>query len=109
MKLIYVASPYSHRDEKVREARYQATFIIVSELTKNDDTCLYYSPIVYHHPMTKQVIFPYTADFWWRYNKIMLDKADGLLVLQQEGWDKSTGVALEIGYARGKGLTVGFY
>ena len=108
MKLVYVASPYSHDDFKVREERYQKVFKFVAETTAISKTFLYYSPILYFHTSAKNYNLPTDSQFWWNNNKLMLDKADEIVILMLDGWDKSVGVALERGYACAKGIPLSF-
>lgn len=106
MKLIYVASPYSHDEFEVMEMRYLETFRFVAKATANNTPALYYSPIVYFHPMSQEHKLPRDAHYWWDINKLTMDKSDEIQVLMLDGWDKSIGVNMEINYACQKGIPV---
>ena len=93
----YLASPYSSVDADVREERYHKVMCHSANLLKKG--IIAYSPIVYSHEMSKKFEMPSDADFWWFFNKIMLDKCDVLMVYKMQDWDKSKGVKQEIDYA----------
>ena len=96
--IIYVASPYTDDDPKVREARYVAVRDFVGKWT--DGATVYFSPIVYAHEIAKSNKLPGDAAFWFEFNFRMMKVCDKVIVLQLPGWEKSVGVASEIAYAK---------
>jgi hypothetical protein len=103
-KLYYFASPYSHDNTFVRQARYEATIYIASELTKLGFRLL--EPIAMCHEQSNRHNMPSGYDFWQTRDRGFIDVCDAVLVLTLPGWKKSKGVTDEIAYAKKHGLTV---
>jgi len=95
---IYLASPYTHSDEKVMEDRYNAVVDAVAFLTNGKYHV--YSPILHFHPVAVKHSLPRDAEFWRESNEIMLYPAGLMYVLAIPGWDESKGVRHEIMIAR---------
>jgi len=95
---IYVASPYSHEKESVREMRYRQVQWYVLGLLKNRQWC--YSPIVHCHELAKVFHLPTDALYWMDYNCAMLSAAKELHVLCLNGWEQSVGVKNEVAFWR---------
>jgi hypothetical protein len=101
--MIYLASPYSHPDEKVREERYlKAMEAVVSLLERMH----IYSPIVHCHHMAIKYAGPTDAEHWREYNEDFIRSSTGIIVLCIEGWKESIGVRMEVMYAVGQGIPV---
>jgi len=58
-----------------------------------------YSPIVHCHEMAERHKLPKDFAFWEKYNRAMLETADGLYILQLDGWELSKGLQSEIKFA----------
>ena len=95
--MIYLASPYSHKNKAVEELRYMCTERVVARLLESG--LMIYSPIVHCHHLATNHDLPRDQLFWNRYNHHMVGLADELWVLELGGWDKSVGVAGEIAEA----------
>jgi Domain of unknown function (DUF1937) len=95
--MIYLATPYTHPDEAVREQRYHEALLAVKWLLR--EHMWVYSPIVHCHHLATCYRLPHDAKFWWDYNSHMLSRADELMVLALEGWQDSMGVAQECDFA----------
>jgi hypothetical protein len=103
-KLFYLASPYSHKDQEVKDNR----FLVVQEVTVKmlmDANIYAFSPIAYNHPMVIHDL-PTDWNFWENYDKAFIDHCDGLVVLTIDGWKESIGVTAEIEYAKELNLPV---
>ena len=98
MKLIYVASPYSHPDNDVRENNFVIVAYLVAELTKQGLVCI--SPIVVGHTLLKFRDMPSDWEFWTNFCLSFLEKCSEMIVYKMPGWDKSRGVAEEIEFAK---------
>lgn len=94
---IYLASPYSHKDEKIVLDRFNQTQAAVAFFFKHGITL--YSPIVHCHEIATKFDLPTDAKFWQRHNHRMLGSARELWVLQLMNWSASLGVQDEIQYA----------
>jgi hypothetical protein len=64
-----------------------------------------FSPIAHTHPIA-QFDLPKGWDFWERYDRIIMEKCSGVLVLMLDGWEQSKGVAGEVLIAEELGLPV---
>jgi Domain of unknown function (DUF1937) len=98
MTYLYLASPYTHPDSYVREARYLEAIDALNHLLRN--RIWTYSPIVHCHELAKRNNLPKDHDFWSEYNHLMILNSRGLAILQSPGWDSSKGIADENLYAK---------
>lgn len=97
--LVYLASPYTHKDAEVKEARYshaaKATAWLIQCTAWN-----VFSPIVHSHPLA--VIGGLRGDwsFWKTLDEQYLSVTWAVVVLCLPGWRESTGVTAELEIAR---------
>jgi hypothetical protein len=101
--MIYLASPYSHPDPDVREARYRAACLATASLLRAGQ--LVFSPIAYSH-WTAEHGLPCTWSFWAMFDRWFLEHCDEVVVLMLDGWKASVGVQAEIRIARELGKPV---
>lgn len=94
--MIYIASPYSHDDEQIREERYIEVAAFCAEQARAG--FVVYSPIVHWHTIASAAELPTTWDFWSVHNFHMLAKADHLWIYCLPDWEKSRGVIAERDY-----------
>lgn len=92
--MIYLASPYSHPDPDVVDARYVKTLIVAAGLMRKRRWV--FSPIVHCHQMMTLLSMPSDFEYWREYNYHMLIRADDLMVLTLPGWTNSRGVQAEL-------------
>jgi len=104
--MIYLASPYSHPDPEVRQARYEAACRATVWLMQHK-RCPVFSAIVHTHPLTRYGL-PTDWEFWERFDRGFLERADQLVVLCIDGWSQSRGVRAEMRIARQLGKPIGF-
>lgn len=97
MGYIYLASPYSSPDPKVRTQRFLAAERLVADHLRQGVTL--YSPIVYCHEIACRYHLPFDVSFWWTHNENMLKSATELWVYDLPGWEDSKGVARETAFA----------
>jgi len=95
--LIYLASPYSHPDERVRQQRFDAACQATAALMRAG--LIVFSPIAHSHPLTRYGL-PGDWQFWERYDRAHMEVCTGLAVLMLDGWKESKGVQAEIAIAR---------
>jgi hypothetical protein len=102
-ELIYLAAPYSDKDPKVEEARYNLVTRVAAALIVKSG-CEVFSPITHSHHMNIMAqryameegeSWCPTYDFWLQFDYHMLDIADWLYVLMLKGWDTSKGILEE--------------
>ena len=94
MQKLYLVSPYSHEDEKVREERYDAAVDATTALIKKD--YIVYSPIVHCHPLALKHSLPTDHKYWKEYNQAFIEWTDVGYVLRIPGWRESLGVLADI-------------
>jgi hypothetical protein len=104
-RLIYLASPYSHSDPAVQEARFLAVCAHVADMMRQGEHV--YSPVCHTHPVTRFGL-PGDWEYWAEYDKVMLSRCDELAVLCLDGWRESVGVRAEIAIAKEAGMPVRF-
>ena len=106
MSYLYLASPYTHHDPHVREARYLEALDALHWLLGN--RIWTYSPIVHCHTLALQNDLPKDHDYWLEYNHLMILNSRGITVLASSGWEASKGVADEEVYATALNLPVSY-
>jgi len=104
MKKIYLATPYSHDDPLIREARFNAVNKAAARLMSQG--YLVFSPISHTHPIALAGDLPKGWDFWEEYDREFVKWADELCVLTLDGWRDSTGVTAEIKIAAQYGMLI---
>ena len=102
MSYWYLASPYSHPDQKVVNWRYAKA--MEAKVWLLHQGWIIYSPIVSCHQVAVNYALPTDANFWNRMNFGLLAPAEGLIVLEIDGWKESKGLYGELEFAllRGK-------
>jgi hypothetical protein len=101
--MIYLASPYSHPRESIRERRFRDACLATAKLLRTGHSV--FSPIVHGHPLVHHGL-PTDWSFWEPFDRDHISRCDEVLVLMLEGWKSSTGVAAEILIARELGIPV---
>lgn len=61
---------------------------------------------IHCHDIAVEHDLPKDFNYWQHYNRVMLDTAEKLVVLKQDGWETSVGVQGEIAYAKQLGLPI---
>ena len=102
--LIYLASPYSHPDKAVMQARFEAICVTAARLMGQGVHL--YSPIAHMHPIAVKGDLPRGWDFWEQYDRKILAGCQELWVCMLDGWRESRGVAAEVKIAEEMGLPV---
>lgn len=98
--LIYVASPYTHPDPTVMDARYDAVQFYCGQQMESwrNGVKLYFSPIAYCHPLAVQFKLPREVGYWKELNELIMRRCDHLEILQLPGWEQSKGIQHEISF-----------
>ncbi len=103
MRLIYLGSPYSHKEEDVRRQRViDAAEVLAHYATVGKNLCLY-SPIVHWSTVAFAHDLPHDLDFWMQQDFHMIRLSTALWVLTSEGWEESFGLNQEIEFAESIG------
>ena len=104
-KLVYIASPYSHDDDRVRYENYLKVTKIASKVVSSGSVAI--SPITYGHIIAEHSEMPTDWNFWSDFCLTLLSRCDTILVCNNMvGWDKSRGVKEEIEFAKNNGIKV---
>jgi len=93
-ELIYLACPYSHKDNNIMHERFLSVNKVAARLMKEGKYI--YSPISHTHPIKLAGELPGGWDYWEGYDRRILSACDRIIVLRLEGWEQSTGVQAEI-------------
>lgn len=102
---VYLACPFSHDDDEVEEARYEEACRVASHLM-NEKGLNVFSPITNSFPLEKNHGLSSEWDFWKDIDRAYLRFSYILFVLTLNGWQESTGVTWEIGYAKKHGMPI---
>ncbi len=101
--MIYLASPYSHPDPLVREARFDAACHATAEMLRAGHAV--FSAIVHSHPLVRFGL-PSDWKFWEQIDREHLKRCDEVVVLMLDGWRESRGVQAELRFAAELGKPV---
>ncbi len=101
--MIYLASPYSHPDPKVREYRFGEACRAAAALLRCGLPV--FSPVAHSVPIALFGL-PTTWQFWQRVDHEYLRGCQVLVVLRLPGWRESVGVRAERELARQWGMPV---
>ena len=103
---VYLASPYSHENAAVREARFMSVAKCAAWAIHDGKTV--FCPITHSHPI--QVHGQFDAATGWKYwkqiDETAIDNCKQLWVLCIDGWQASEGVRAEIEYAKKRGMSI---
>jgi hypothetical protein len=104
--MIYLASPYSHSDPAVVQARVEAAGTCTVNLMVQG--YIIFSPIIHCHDIATRLSLPTDHEFWRRYDISMLRLADAMFILDIDGWQESKGLKEEIVFANSAHIPVSF-
>lgn len=100
--MIYLASPYSHDSEPIREERFSLAVLAAGSIALQG--YVIYSPIVHFHPIVRAKKLPFSMDFWITQALGMLRLASNFYMLQIPGADTSSGMKIERQFADQHGI-----
>lgn len=102
---IYLASPYTSPDPRIREFRYVAACSAAALVMEKGD--LVFSPIAHSHPLARYYELPPSFGFWEEWCLSFLRNwATHFTILDIPGWVESKGIAAEKALADKLGLPV---
>ena len=105
-RLIYLASPYSHDDPKVRHERFVHACRAAGKLMSEGK--IVFSPISHTHPIAQYCDLPKDWMFWERQDRAIIEWCGAMVVLRLPGWQESKGVQAELAIADEYGLPVSY-
>ena len=106
-QLIYIGSPYTHKDKSVKQLRHDQVLDITADLLNQGFHVI--SPIVHCHPLSIKHNMRGDFEFWAKYNFALLSKCDVLLIVPLSGWKESVGLNAEIEFAQSNNIDVEMY
>jgi Domain of unknown function (DUF1937) len=104
-KFIYLASPYTHPDNIVRETRFLEA-VRAAACLFNQRQISNFSPVAYTHSIAVRYGLPAEWEFWADYDTTMISLAAELWVLCLPGYSQSMGVQTELKIARKLGKPI---
>jgi nucleoside 2-deoxyribosyltransferase len=104
IKRIYLASPYSHPDPKVREERFDQVSLAAAYMM--DQGYVVFSPIVHSHVIAKYMGNTLDHEFWLTQDGSHIITCAEVWVYKLDGWLESFGVSWEIGFSNGRSIPV---
>jgi hypothetical protein len=97
-KIVFISSPYSHPDDKVRESNFKIVSKLAADL--NSKGIVAVSPITYGHTLLNFKAMPTDWKFWKEFCLTFLEKSSELIVYKMPGWENSIGMKEEIEFAK---------
>jgi hypothetical protein len=95
---IYLASPYTHESQDVREKRVKKACAVAGAFIREGYTV--FSPIAHGHLIASYSNLPIEYTFWEGLNKAFIEWSDTLWILPLKGWEASKGIRREIKIAK---------
>ena len=106
-ELIYIASPYSHVEARIRVERFEIAKQVTATLLKRGRHI--FSPIVYSHTLAVEFELPKDFTFWESLDYEFVERATELWVINMPGWNESKGVYKEVKRATDCGIPCYLY
>jgi hypothetical protein len=106
-ELIYLAIPYSHPSDEVRNYRLHLVSDIAGKLMNEGKVV--FSPISHGDTIAKIHNLPTDWEYWEKSCKSFVSRSTKVIVVMANGWDKSKGVSAEIKLAEQLGIPVEYY
>lgn len=100
-RLVYVAAPYFHDDESVRNYRRRKAIEYSETLFRRGIN--FYSPLLFSEKFAKNTA---REGYWLNHGKMMVKACTEIHVLCLEGWEKSGGIKGEIEVAQEIGIEI---
>ena len=100
-KIIYLASPYSHRFRIVRWWRARQIRRIMARCINEQDAIIPISPIALTHDLDHLC-----PDVRWveDFDVYLMERFDGAIFVQMPGWDRSIGIKKELDFCLKHGI-----
>lgn len=99
----YFASPYTSDDAAQTQAWVQEMHVLKPRIINAYPRIVPLVPVLETDPLAE------TCDpegGWYAFGLKLLNTAEGIIIVLQDGWQHSRGIMLEFGFARGKGLPI---
>lgn len=110
MTIIYLASPYTHSDPAVCDARYETVTAIAAKLVLQEK--IVFSPITMTHPFDRILAKPGNtlgSAYWVDFDIAFMNVCSEIGVATIPGWEQSLGVRREIDYFEKQGKKLSYF
>lgn len=105
--MIYVASPYTHKNKEVMQQRYEDVSKFCYLAVQKG--YFVYSPIVHWHPIAEKYGLPKAVEWWRQLNEDMLQVCKQLWILMLDEWEFSSGIKSEIIFAGRRRIQITYF
>lgn len=102
--MIYLASPYSHPEPRIKEARFRAVSMAAAQLFKRGH--LVFCPIAMSHPLAVYGNMDGSWETWAEFDRAMIPLCGTFAIYGLHGWSESVGVEAEHEIATEHGLNL---
>lgn len=102
--IIYVAIPFSHPDEHIRNERFEMANKYAARLMLQGR--IVFSPISHSVPISKHIGNPNDSDFYVKQDLFWLKYCNEMHVLMINGWETSKGIKKETDFALGNDINI---
>jgi hypothetical protein len=107
--IIYLACPYTDSDRLLRLWRFEMATAAAATLIKRG--YIVFSPITMTHPI--DVVLAGSdntlgSDYWVKFDEAFMSMCSEMVILNIDGWDRSSGIKREIEFFRNAGKPVSF-
>jgi len=102
--IIYVAGPFSHPDESVRNARFETANEYAAKLMEEGH--IVFSPLSHSVPISRYLGNPNDSDFYVIQDLFWLECCEEMHVLMIDGVFESSGVRREMDHAKAIGVDI---
>jgi len=104
--MIYIASPYTHKDKEVMQQRYEDVCKFCYDAVQRG--YLVYSPIAHWHPIAEKYGLSRDEAWWRELDEDAIKVSSRLWVLKLDGWEYSSGVKREVLFAKRNTVRVNY-
>jgi len=102
--IVYLASPYTHPEPKVRQQRFEAVCRAAARLMC--DGVYLFSPVAHTHPMVVMGSLPHHFEYWREFDLRFLMMCSSIAVLKLPDWSMSKGIMHELRIAAERQMPV---
>ncbi|MFC9358597.1 DUF1937 family protein [Rhodococcus sp. NPDC057014] len=110
MRKIFLACPYSHSDERVVHERFLACNEVAATIVASGNAV--FSQVSMSHPINlafKTIDPSDVGKLWAPVDAHFMESMEELIILDVDGWDRSSGIKREIEFFESRGRRVSLW